>query len=255
MDRTLLQRCSALALVLKPDHFFSHVTAARLHGLPLPRRLEQDTTIHVSSFAPTRAPRRAGVVGHRAERSRVKVGRIAQLPLALPAYAWCQLASILSLDELIAAGDRLAGMSRPLATSSEIEEAVIAFGQGHGSKRLADAFNLIRPNVASPMETALRLELMRAGLPEPELNIPIFDSTGHRIAIGDLVYTGFRVLVEYDGEQHRLDDYQYSRDVVRHNDLIAAGWITIRVNKQMHLREASARTREALRSRGWPDSD
>ena len=58
------------------------------------------------------------------------------------------------------------------------------------------------------------------------------------------------MLVEYDGEQHRTDNRQYARDVVRLNDLSAEGWLTIRVDKHMTFEEACARTRRALYLRG-----
>ena len=96
----------------------------------------------------------------------------------------------------------------------------------------------------------LRLALIRAGLPEPKVNAPIVDARGREIAIGDLVYPAQKVLVEYDGEQHRTDDRQYARDVVRLNNLAAEGWLAIRVDRHMTFDEACARTHRALYLRG-----
>ena len=243
-------RCEAMAARMKPEHFVSHATAARLHGLPLPVRLERELDVHVSSFAPVRPPRVVGVVGHSANPARVAIVEADGLRAVSPSLAWCQLSATLTLDELIVAGDRLLGRPRPIATPLEIAEAVRAFGQSPGCRRLRAAVALIRERVESPRETLLRLALIRASLPEPEVNAPIVNSQGRKIAIGDLVYPAAKILVEYDGEQHRTDNRQYGRDVVRLNDIAAEGWLTIRVDKHMTFDEACVRTRRALLSRG-----
>ncbi len=165
------------------------------------------------------------------------------------ALAWCQVSATLTLDELVAAGDRLLGRPRPISTWAEIADAVDRYGQSPGCRKLRAALSLIRERVESPRETALRLALVRAGLPEPEVNVAIVTASGREIGIGDLVYPTAKVLVEYDGEHHRTDDRQYARDVVRLNDLTANGWLTIRVDKHMGFAEACARTRNALRDR------
>ena len=105
-------RCEALSARLKPEQFFSHTTAARLHGLPLPFRLEREGEIHVSSFAPVRPPRVVGVIGHSARRDRVEVVEANGLRVVSASVAWCQLSGVLTLDELIVAGDRLLGRPR-----------------------------------------------------------------------------------------------------------------------------------------------
>ena len=151
------RRCQALHARLKPEHFFSHSTAAQLHGLPLPARLHRETRLHVSAWAPVRPPRIVGVIGHSANRERVSVVELSGLRVVGASLAWCQLAPILTLDELIAAGDRLLGRPRALATRAEIAEAVAAFGQAPGCRRLRTALKLIRERVESPRETSLRL--------------------------------------------------------------------------------------------------
>ena len=99
-----------------------------------------------------------------------------------------------------------------------------------GARRLASAFARVRSGTDSPQETRLRLDLVDAGLPEPVVNPVIHDAAGEQIAIGDLAYPEWRVLVEYDGEHHREDRAQYARDVERLDDLARAGWRVIRFN-------------------------
>ncbi len=95
---------------------------------------------------------------------------------------------------------------------------------------------------------------MRNGLPEPELQSKILDDHGRFIGYGDLAYPEFKVLVEYDGQQHRTDAVQYHEDGIRHDELLAAGWKHIRVDKEsprFGQLSAPVRARQALHARGW----
>ncbi|MCP2367000.1 hypothetical protein BCL57_001154 [Agromyces flavus] len=166
------------------------------------------------------------------------------------ADAWCQLATILSHDDLVAAGDRIVGWPRPIGTLDEIDAAIERFGSRRGAVRLRAARLDLRAGSASRRETRLRLRVLRAGFPEPELNTRI-GLAGSRSTHGDLVFRAYRVLLEYDGEQHRGDDAQFHRDVERLNDLAAAGWIVIRVGRRLPLERALDQLELALRSRGW----
>lgn len=248
--RTLLDRCRAYQTRMPPAGFFSHATAALLHGLPLPMQLEVEPCVHVSVVAPTRAPRGVGVQGHRVD-IRPAVVLLGDLRVATPVAAWCQLASVLDLDDLIAAGDGLLGGRHPLATTEEVAAAVGEYTGRRGSKRLREAERWLRPRVESRRETFLRLLMVRSGFPEPQTNCDIPLPAGTKRVRGDLVYFEYRVLVEYDGQQHRTDDVQYNRDVERLHDLRAAGWIVITVRKDSTREWVRSAIEGALRSRGW----
>ncbi|GAB3119966.1 hypothetical protein GCM10027056_05400 [Glaciibacter psychrotolerans] len=231
------------------DQLFSHVTAARLHEMPLPRFAQTDV-LHVTAVKPGRAPRGAGVVGHTLDRW-PDVTWIKGVRVVAAAQVWCELATVLSLDDLVAAGDRLLGYRSPLATRQQVASAVIASAGNRGAKKLRAAFELIRERVESPRETWLRLLIVRAGLPEPETNLEIPMKPGRKRVRGDLMYPKYKVLVEYDGEQHRTDSAQYARDVERLAHIAEEGWIHIRVLKSTRVATALADLDRALRSRGW----
>lgn len=238
-----------------PDQFFSHVTAARLHGLPLPSRFDRDAaTLHVSAIAPAQCPRLEGVLGHRLKAGSVRVVHREGLPLAAPVDTWCQLAALLGLDELIMVGDALVRRHQPFATMPELRSAVARYAGHRGARRLREALEWVRPRVDSPKETELRLLLLRQGLPEPEVNGVIVDEFGIKIATGDLVFRRYRVLAEYDGGHHRTDEEQYHWDVDRLDAIMAAGWRVVRINKS-HLRPGSSipvyKVEAALRAAGW----
>ncbi|WP_400997590.1 hypothetical protein [Agromyces sp. GXQ0307] len=244
---TLEGLCRAYAERMPPGHVFSHATAAQLWGLPLPGR--EPLPLHVAVPAPHREPRMRDVVGHRLGAG-IPTARHRGVRLVAPADAWCQLAASLSTDDLVAAGDRLVGWRRPLATPEELRAAVRRHGSRRGAVRLRDALAEVRAGSASRRESLLRLRVGRAGFPDPELNAPIELASGWTTH-GDLVFRAYRVLLEYDGEQHRTDDRQFHRDVERLNDLAADGWIVIRIGRMLPPQRALAQLERALRSRGW----
>ncbi|MEF3402507.1 hypothetical protein [Agromyces sp. CCNWLW203] len=237
---------------MPPGHVFSGRTAAALCGIPLPAAIERDLRVEVTALDGQRAPRGRGVIG-RSTQLNPRLLRVAGLRgrlMTAPADAWCELAGVLSLDDLIAAGDRLLGLPRPLATAAEVDAAIARHGRRRGVTRLRLARAQMRPNVYSRRETFMRLLLVRAGLPEPEPNGVIVLRSGRRTR-GDLVFRAYRVLVEYDGEQHLLDTEQWATDVSRLNDLAEDDWRVIRITKRMPRAEVVARAERALRDRGW----
>lgn len=250
--RTTLDRCRAYAVIISSGHVFCGPTAAVLHGLPLPLALERDPRLHVASIDGSRAPRGRGVVGSStaAAPRLVRVPGLGDARVTSPADTWCALAAALSLDDLVAAGDRLLGLPAPLCTASDIDDAIARHGSRRGARALVAARGLLRSDVFSRRETFARLTLVRAGLPEPEPNGLIILRSGRRTR-GDLVFRRHRVLVEYEGEQHLFDVDQWTTDVARLNDLIDDGWWVIRATKRMPRSELIARTTRALRDRGW----
>ncbi|MGY4859637.1 hypothetical protein [Cryobacterium sp. AP23] len=252
-DREISALARAYAARMPAGQFFSHTTAAQLLGIPLPQRATRDTALHISAVAPDRAPRMNGVIGHTAT-VRPELWISDGLAISSPVTTWCDLAITLGLDDLIAAGDYLLGSLRPPATLMDLTSAVTERFGNRGTQRLRQALLWVRPRVESRQETRLRLLIIRAGFPEPETNVYLPLRPGRKRVRGDLVYEKYRVLLEYDGEQHRTDDAQYARDLERLDDVMADGWRVIRVLKDTPTSEILARLDDALRSRGWqPD--
>ena len=239
---------------LSGEQFFSHTSAALLHGLPLPLHFAQDPRVHVSTHIAGLRHGGRGVVGHHVQRDRVSVVAVQGVPVTAPVDTWCQMSTLLALDALIEMGDALVRRKQPLATMDELRTGLLRCTGQRGAKRLRAAFESVRPRTDSAKETATRLVIMRAGLPEPEVNGEIFDRLGRKIATGDLVFRAYRILVEYDGEQHRTDEEQYHWDVDRLDAIMEAGWRVIRVNKS-HLRmspsPALRKITTALTAAGW----
>lgn len=122
------------------------------------------------------------------------------------------------------------------------------------------ACSLIRAGTDSPKETELRLILIRHGLPEPGINVPMFDETGGWIQDPDLSYEQERIAIQYDGGHH-AGPAQRRSDIFRDENARDAGWRVV-VLTQWHLTPpgpgmepaAVTRVRAALTERGWtPD--
>jgi len=65
-----------------------------------------------------------------------------------------------------------------------------------------------------------------------EVNPELFDDVGRFIARADVLFREWRVIVEYDGEQHRVDDRQYEIDQHRLERLRSAGWTVVQVRRR-----------------------
>ncbi|WP_105036325.1 DUF559 domain-containing protein [Cryobacterium aureum] len=234
-------------------HYFSHVTAAIIHGLPMPWGRQHSWDVHVCSDVAATRPDVRGVIAHHAEPGSLRIQEVRGLHVTCPVDTWCQLSSMLGLDDLIRLGDALVRRQHPLAEMRDLLAAVRRYSGHRGVKRLHEALIWIRPGVDSPRETDLRLLIVRAGLPEPEVNAIIMSRTGVKLATGDLVFRRYRVLLEYDGGQHRTDENQYHWDVDRLDALMENTWRVIRINKS-HLRNPSEvirRVTAALITGGW----
>lgn len=245
------ERARQYSVRMTGDQFFSHVTAAILHDLPLPARCITRPIIDIGTS--TRAGRRRGrgVAGHLIPADRARIVSVTNLPVASVVDVWCQLSTVLTLDELVIVGDSLVRRKRPPATMAQFEAGVARHAGLAGALRLREAFALVRPRTDSPRETVLRLIIVRGGLPEPEVNVRIVNRFGAFMAFGDTVYLLYKILVEYDGGQHREDGKQFHRDVDRLDELMEEGWRVIRVNKTHLPHTIVERVRTALLARGW----
>ena len=186
------------------------------------------------------------------------------LRVVSPATLWAQLGDELTADELIAVGDALVHEPRSRGgrrsrggvghtTIARLEAALYA-GRRVGAAKLREALPQIRVGSASQPETDLRLALVRGGLPEPTLDFDVVGLRGEPIGYTEIAYPDHRVLVEYEGDHHRIDRAQWHRDIEKHAHAAAAGWTVLRITSQ-HLYpgpEAAVRqVRDALLRAGW----
>ncbi|QUW19215.1 DUF559 domain-containing protein [Agrococcus sp. Marseille-Q4369] len=217
----------AVRVVAQDDQFFSHTTAARVHGIPLPTRFEREARIHLASPTGRSRMQRPGVVGHRLKS---EVEEVDGMRVEARADTFVHLAPLLSLEELVTVGDWLVSTKRrdPL-TVEDLTNALRRYPGVRGLHRARQAVALVRVGSESPRESLVRLLIMGA-LPEPTLQHEVFDATGLFVARLDASWPHLKLAVEYDGEHH-TDPAQQERDRIRRGKLRALGWQVVVVTK------------------------
>jgi hypothetical protein len=215
---------------MPPDAFFSHVTAAMLHGMPLPFRLERSTRLDVSMPAPHRAPHANGIIGHQLTVDLHDIADVAGLRSTTAARTWCDLGSVLPVLDLVAAGDFVIRRKSPLATILDIMEVTQTRVSPRGRRNVMMALPLLHDRSESPPESVLRVLLIWAGFPEPRVNHEFFDSEQRFLARTDLFLEPYNLVLEYQGDYHRTDKSQWRRDMTRRANLETEGIRTMELN-------------------------
>jgi len=172
VEITLLVRARGLALAT--GAVVSHLSAAALWGFPLPLCFEDEAVIHLTSRDGARALRRKNVCGHRLPLPEEEIFDGRYVACTSPLRTWFDLAGILSLQDLVVAGDFLLPRRDPLSTPEAMDAFLAGKQSRAGYPKAMKARALIRANTDSPKETELRLLLTAAGLPEPAINVPMF---------------------------------------------------------------------------------
>lgn len=241
-------RIEAALVLHPPSAFASHSTAAQLRGLPVP----VDPQVHVTVPADRDRRSRPEIRNHVATgTSRVNVLR--GVRLSHPFQMFVELACMLSLVDLVVVGDALVKLldCRP----EELVEACRASTDRHAATALRAA-RYVRAEVDSPMETRLRMLIVLAGLPEPEVNHKIRDEHGRVLRRFDLSYPALRLIVEYDGRQHIEREESWESDLDRREEFDDERWRLLVVTAKGIYREPERtilRVRRALKQRGCRD--
>ncbi|SDG73267.1 hypothetical protein [Microbacterium pygmaeum] len=262
-DRALrsavLTRAREYDAIMAHHAFFTGRTAAVLYDAPI----DHAGDLEVGVFAPARAPRREGIRGRKVAVALASTREHLGLRVTSPGSTWAMLGAEMSVRDLVRLGDAFVRVPRDdrgrrqpreqRATLDQLRAAVDA-GSRPGAARLREALELIRVGSASPLETDYRLDAAAAGLPDPQLDVEIFDAHGFRIGITEIVYDQWRVVVEIEGDHHRTSRDQWNRDIEKHAAYVAEGWEVIRLTSG-HIRGAQPRAvpivRSALARRGW----
>jgi very-short-patch-repair endonuclease len=190
-----------------------------------------------------------GIVIHRDEMFDDEVQAVGAMLASTPARTAFDLGRRRGLVLAVVRVDALANATTLPAAS--VDALIKRHAGVRGLRQLRTVVGLMDGGAESPQETRTRLVLMNAGLPRPRTQIVVHD---WRIDMG---YEEFKVGVEYDGVQHWTDPRQHRRDIDRLAELLARGWLIVRVSADM-LRLGRdvvvGRTCAALRQSGaeWP---
>lgn len=246
---SLLERCHALQRRMRDDAFFCSVTAALIMGVPLPWRLEASPILHVAVPSPRRAPSGVGIAGHKLlagdDQSRVWRG----LRIASPEATWCELGRILSVPDLVAAGDFLIHHELPITTQGRLAATMAERLGRRGMTSLRQALPLLNDRAESRKESLVRVLLIQAGISGLVANLPITTSGGFDYR-ADLAVPSRKVIIEYQSDYHAGTE-QFRADMTRISRLEADGWYVIQVNADdlRNPAELLQRIRKVLTSR------
>jgi very-short-patch-repair endonuclease len=121
--------------------------------------------------------------------------------------------------------------------------------RGHrGVAQVPDAVALATPYSGSPMETRLRLLIVKAGLPRPEVQWVVQDVLTRTAFWLDLAWPELKIGIEYEGEPH-TEPARVLRDIGRHTRLVDLGWRIYRYTKRDVLGDPGRIVAELTRAR------
>ena len=218
--------------------WLSHQIAAQFYSLPLPSRFAGAQRLHVSGLTRHLAiDADVDVVHHWPRLVEGEVLDLQGIRVSSPERVFVDLMASLTLDELVVLGDSLVrrprpefeGRDAPWSTIPRLKETLMAHRGARGIVAAREALTLVRVGADSPPETKLRLALIAAGLPEPELQI-LRDPEDPHSSSGDIGYRAARIVLQYEGEHHFSVEQQHT-DQNRDAEFRADGWTVLLTNK------------------------
>jgi very-short-patch-repair endonuclease len=238
---TLLDRITAAWLWSGRRATVTGRAAAALHGA---RWVDPDIPIELN-FANNRSPR--GIVTRRETLLAEELTSRGGVPVTTVTRTAFDLARRgTSIRRRIADLDALANATR--FASSDVLAIADAHPHLRGVRRLPSMLNAVDAGAQSPQETYLRLDLIDAGFPVPQTQIPVARPYGRRYYL-DMGWPDILVAVEYDGEHHRTSRRTYAIDVERQDYLLSVGWIVVRVLADHRRDDVISRVQRAWDSR------
>lgn len=226
-------RAAGASLLLPRGGVIGGRVAAWLYGANLLSK-ERNDPVDVVIPPGTYMRSRPGIVVHSYRLADDEIRMVRRLPTLRPLRIAFDLArSEPDLCEAVVIVDALARIAahRHFAPSALLDYAARHPGV-RGVGRLPEIVRLSDPLAESPMETRLRLLLVRGGLPPPVSQYEIYNEDFLLMGRVDLAYPKIKLGIEYDGENH---ERRWLDDVDRQNRIFNAGWALRRYTKaHMH---------------------
>lgn len=239
LDRRIWLR--AARLVLPPDAVVSHHTAAWLYGFDARagRLLEFSTNSRTTTD-------HDGIVLHRRQ-STIVPYTVDSIPVTGPDRTFVDCCHRLGFVTCVQFADHLINVG---ATNMATLIDYASTRHFHGVRRARRIVMYASERAESPRETLVRLMLRFARLPAVSVNLPV-DAAGS--ARADLMFTGYNVIVEYDGWYHERSPRQRQRDHARRDYLASLGYRVVVVVDEDLRAPATViwRVHRALVDRGY----
>lgn len=218
-------RAAAVALTLPEGAAVCRGTAAWLYGIDTRgpgRHTELPDLECITPAGRATPPRRPGVLAFQGAIPSGDIRVVAGVPCTSPTRTALDLARWRPRFIGLAALDAFA--HRRLTTVAELTDAAGRLRGQRFAARARDLVALCEPGAESAGESWLRLRLVDAGLPRPQVQIPLHRPDGSVEFRLDCGYEEARVAIEYDGEafhartidQVRRDDRRRARVTDHH---------------------------------------
>lgn len=173
--------------------------------------------------------RHPGLLVHRERLAPGEITQRAGVRVTTPLRTAWDLARRKDLAEAVVAVDALAGAGR--FNPDLLLNFLAHYPGARGAAQVPDVLSFADRRSGSPMETRLRLLLVRSGLPRPQVQWVVQDPVAREAVWLDLAYPEHRVGVEYDGAEHTRPE-RVLRDIRRGTRLVDQGWRLYRYTKQ-----------------------
>jgi very-short-patch-repair endonuclease len=172
---------------------------------------------------------RPGLVVHRTSLYPGEITEVKGLKLTSPLRTAYDLARRGDLVERVVAVDRLANVHR--FDPNLLLNFSARFRGARGNELVPLVLAHADRRAGSPMETRLRMLIVEAGLPRPQVQWVVQDEHSRTAVWLDLAWPERMIGIEYEGESHTAPD-QVLRDVGRHTGLVDKGWRIYRYTKR-----------------------
>jgi very-short-patch-repair endonuclease len=209
---------SAIHRMLPPEAVFSGATAAWMMGLDLVPNDPVEIIVPVGSGIRSRA----GLTVRRGEVLASDVASFRGLPATAVNRTLCDLCLRLPALNALIAIDMAVHLR---LTDTNALRCYSDAVQGRAGAYRLRSLAALAADAESPMETRLRWLLIEAGLPHPDVQTKLRDREQRFLGRADLYYPGPRLILEYDGANHRDRLVEDNR---RQNLLINAGFRLLR---------------------------
>jgi hypothetical protein len=222
----LLVLCTLALETSASDSVIASTTAARLHGLWLP---PDKLGLHIATAAPDRAgrtmtrTRRPEITAHRLQLDDDETMVGDGIVVTTLARTWRDLATVLSVPELVAAGDRALQLG---ATPEQLADAIKRHAPFRGSRRARTALPLLDERSRSRPESHMRVAVSAPDLPRFEVNVPVSRRDGGWLGEPDLSLEEARLGLEYQGEDHAKVP-RMRKDLTRFKDFRDEHWLML----------------------------
>lgn len=257
-QNTAQQCLSFSAKLYKPRNLvFTGITALKLNAVELPWGNLPQEEFHILASADSKRSHVSSahfmVWTHSTGKMQsISVGD-SRIWFTDPITTWAIIAKFLSQVEVIVLADaicRAGARSSPIG-KQDFQDYLNLDDRFIGKRKCNDAMQFLGAPLDSSMEMRCVMALLRYGLERPETGYPITVATLGRTVHVDMAYPEARVIIEYDGDAHRLDKKQHRWDERKREALRAMGYTVIVVfadtfSDEQHTRAFAENVARAL---------